>query len=53
MKPHFQPARPGYRLLGATVEAPQGRVFFKFTGPTKTVAANQAKFDAMLNSIHR
>ena len=44
-------AKPGYRLLGAIVEAPQGSVFFKLAGPTKTVAANQAKFDAMLNSI--
>lgn len=46
-----QTAKPGYRLLGAIVEAPQGSVFFKLTGPTKTVAANQAKFEAMLNSI--
>lgn len=44
-------AKPGYRLLGAIVETPQGSVFFKFTGPAKTVAANQAKFDAMINSI--
>jgi hypothetical protein len=41
----------GYRLLGAIVEAPQGNVFFKFTGPATTVAANQAKFEAMLNSL--
>ena len=46
-----QAAKSGYRLLGAIVEAPQGSVFFKFTGPAKTVAANQAKFDGMLNSI--
>ena len=44
-------SKPNYRLLGAIVEAPQGSVFFKLTGPAKTVAANQAKFDAMLNSI--
>lgn len=44
-------AKPNYRLLGAIVEAPQGSVFFKFTGPSKTVAANQAKFDAMLDSL--
>ena len=46
-----QTAKPNYRLLGAIVEAPQGSVFFKFTGAVKTVAANQKKFDEMLNSI--
>ena len=46
-----QTAKPDYRLLGAIVEAPQGSVFFKFTGPAKTVAANQKKFDEMLNSV--
>lgn len=46
-----QTSKSNYRLLGAIVEAPQGSVFFKFTGPSKTVAANQAKFDAMVNSI--
>lgn len=43
--------KQNYRLLGAIVEAPEGNVFFKFTGPVKTVAANQAKFEAMLNSL--
>src|SRR5580704_19580275 len=32
-------AMPGYRMLGAIVEGPQGSIFFKFTGPEKTVAA--------------
>lgn len=45
--------KPGYRLLGAIVEAPQGPVFFKFTGPAKTVAAGEAAFQAMLKSISR
>jgi len=40
-----------YRLLGAIVEAPGGRVFFKFTGPEKTVAANAVKFDQLLASL--
>lgn len=44
-------SNPGYRLLGAIVEAPQGLVFFKFTGPAKTVAANQAAFQSLLKSI--
>ncbi len=43
--------QPDYRLLGAIVEAPEGLVFFKFTGPAATVAANQSKFNAMLNSL--
>lgn len=45
--------KTGYRLLGAIVEGPQGGVFFKFTGPAKTVAANEAKFQAMVKSVHR
>ena len=46
------PAIAGYRLLGAIVIAPQGSIFFKFTGPAKTVAANQAAFDKMLADLH-
>lgn len=42
---------PGYRLLGAVVEAPGGNVFVKFTGPAKTIAANQAKFEQLLSSF--
>jgi hypothetical protein len=45
------PAMPGYRLLGAIVEGPQGSIFFKFTGPAKTMAANQTAFDKMLASL--
>jgi hypothetical protein len=29
-------ARPGYRLVGVVVEAPEGNVFFKLTGPMAT-----------------
>lgn len=46
------PAMPSYRLLGAILEGPQGSIFFKFTGPAKTVAANQPAFDKMLESLH-
>jgi hypothetical protein len=45
------PAMPGYRLLGAIVEAPQGSIFLKFIGPAKTIAANQAAFDKMIASF--
>jgi hypothetical protein len=44
-------ATPGYRMLAAVVEGPQGSVFIKFIGPAKTVAANQAAFDKMLASL--
>lgn len=42
---------PGYRLLGAIVEAPGGNIFVKFTGPMKTIAANQQKFEQLLASF--
>jgi hypothetical protein len=42
---------PGYRLLGAIVEGSGGNIFIKFTGPSKTVAANKAKYDALLASF--
>jgi hypothetical protein len=44
-------AVPGYRLLGAIVEGPGGNVFFKLTGPAKTIAAQQKNFDQLLASI--
>jgi len=43
--------QPGFRLLGAIVEAPQGLVFFKCTGPTATIGKAQAEFDALLGSL--
>lgn len=46
-----EPAVSGYRLLGAIVEGPQGSIFFKFVGPAKTIAANQAPFEKMLASL--
>lgn len=41
----------GYRLLGAIVEAPDGLVFFKLTGPVKTVQAAEPEFQALLASL--
>jgi hypothetical protein len=43
--------KPNYRLLGAIVEGPQGSIFFKLTGPAKTIAQNQAAFDRLLASL--
>jgi hypothetical protein len=45
--------KTGYRLLGAIVEAPEGNVFFKLTGPAATVAAAQAEFDALVASVKK
>lgn len=45
-------ALPGYRLLGAIVEGPGGNnVFIKFTGPAKTVAANEKSFEQLIASF--
>ena len=44
-------SKAGFRLLGAIVEAPEGLVFFKDTGPAKTVAAHQANFESLLKSL--
>lgn len=44
-------AVPGYRLLGAIAEAPGGNVFFKLTGPAKTIAAQQKNFEQLIASI--
>jgi hypothetical protein len=48
-----QPAVSGYRLLGAIVEGPRGNVFVKFTGPAKTMAANQKQFEQLVASFQR
>jgi hypothetical protein len=48
-----QPSRPGYRMLGAIVEGPGGNVFLKFAGPSKTIAANEAKFNQMVKSFEK
>lgn len=45
--------KPDYRLLGAIVEAPGGRVFFKLTGPSATLAAAEADFDALVASVEK
>jgi hypothetical protein len=46
-----QAKKPGYRLLGAIVEGPDGFVFFKLTGPASTLTAAQADFDALVASF--
>ena len=45
--------KAGYRMLGAIAEGSEGEVFFKLTGPAKTVAAAQDEFRAMLKSLKK
>ena len=45
--------KAGYRLIGAIVEGPEGDIFFKLTGPAKTVAAAENEFHAMLKSLKK
>jgi hypothetical protein len=45
--------KPGWRLLGAIAETPQGAVFFKLAGPAKTVAAASKGFDAIVGSLKK
>jgi len=42
-----------YRLLGAIIEGPRGIVFVKFTGPMKTIAANEKNFEQLIASFDR
>ena len=45
--------KPGYRLLGAIVEGPSGNVFFKLTGPEKTVSSAEKSFRKMLGGLKK
>lgn len=40
-----------YQLLGAIIDAPEGMVFFKATGPANTMKASKQDFDALVNSV--
>lgn len=41
----------GNRMLAAIVEGPGGNIFIKFAGPAKTIALQQAAFDALIASF--
>ncbi len=43
--------KPGFGLIGGIVESPSGPVFFKLTGPSKTVRAAEPAFYALLDSV--
>ena len=48
-----QGSKPGWRLSGAIVEAPDGLVFFKCVGPAATMQKAQAEIDELLKSLAR
>ena len=41
-------AYPGWRMVGAIIEAPEGNVFFKLVGPAATARTMEASYRAML-----
>jgi hypothetical protein len=45
--------KPGYRLIGAIVESPAGALFFKLTGPERTVTAVEKPFHKMLEGMKK
>lgn len=46
-------AEENYHMLAAVVEAPEGNVFFKLTGPEQTAKEMQDGFLAMLKSVEK
>jgi hypothetical protein len=56
MGPMFQSGaakKPGFKMLGAIIEAPEGNVFIKITGPEKTIDGAEAEFRTMLASLKK
>ncbi len=56
MGPMFQSGavkKPGYKMLGAIVEAPEGNVFLKLTGPEKTVMGAEGEFQELVKSLRK
>jgi hypothetical protein len=45
--------KTNYALLGAIVEAPQGMVFFKLTGPKATVGSIEPVFNDLIGSLQK
>ena len=52
-KMESQGQKPNYMLLGAIASGPRGAVFFKLTGPAKTIEAAAADFDRMLGTLKK
>jgi hypothetical protein len=45
--------KPNFRMRAAIIDAPEGLVFFKLTGPLNTVASLENDFNSLLGSVHR
>ena len=48
-----QGRRENFRLLGVIVEAPEGSVFFKLTGPAAVVTAAEPALEALVSSLEK
>jgi hypothetical protein len=46
-----QGKKPGWRLSGAIIEAPEGLVFFKCTGPAATIEKAGKEFEELVKSV--
>jgi hypothetical protein len=46
-----QGKKENFRLLGAIVRAPEGFVFFKLTGPAKTVTSVEGDFNTLISTL--
>ena len=45
--------KENYAMLGAIIEAPEGAVFFKMTGPVETINASAGDFDKVLEGLRK
>jgi len=45
--------KENFLLLGAIVEAPEGYVFFKSTGPKQTMEGSKAAFEGLLSTLEK
>jgi hypothetical protein len=43
--------KENFRLYGVIVDAPEGKLFFKFIGPAKTVEESKGELDALIASL--
>ncbi|MEE8256697.1 MAG: hypothetical protein V3R60_02305 [Acidobacteriota bacterium] len=50
---HRATAKPGFHMRSAIVDAPQGPVFFKLTGPSETVLGIREEFEGFLQTLKR
>lgn len=48
-----QAKKPGWRLKGAIVEAPDGLVFFKCVGPVATIEKAEKELEELIGSVAR